>query len=675
LDHQVKIRGFRIELGEIETVLRQHGQVREAAVLAREDAPGLKRLAAYVVAREEGTPSVAELRAFLGAKLPEYMTPAAFVFLESLPLTPNGKLDRKSLPAPGGERPEIDKVYVEPETTAERALARIWAEVLRLDKVGTGDNFFALGGDSILAIQVVSRARRAGFGLTPRQLFQHQTLGELAAAAATVSSVAEQSVVTGSVPLTPVQSWFFEQELANPNHYNQSLLLTVRERLDLRALERAISHLLRHHDALRLRFNREANGWRQEMTDEAVAELVWQVVDLSNVAETEQAEAITAAAAEIQARFVLASGPLTRLAYFDLGQERPGRLLWATHHLAVDGVSWRVLLEDLWTVYQQARSNQPLSLPAKTTSFKSWAGLLDRSAHSAKLAAEADYWLDESWSTVAPLPMDKPNERQISSGHIEIVLEEDETTTLLREAPKAYRTRIDEALLAGLVRACSNWTGRDEVVVDLEAHGREPELLSDWFDEIVDADLTRTVGWFTTIYPVLLSVAAGASPSEDLRNVKEQVRRVPHGGLGYGLLRYGGGHIEIAERLRALPTASVLFNYLGQLDGVLEHDGPLSPATESAGPNQDPRQKLSHPLIVNASVRHGRLRFSCTYDAAVFHRETVERWADLFQEALRALATHCQSPDAGGYTPSDFPLAELSADDLAEMSQLLEEIS
>jgi aryl carrier-like protein len=344
IDHQVKLRGFRIELGEIESVLGQHPAVREVVVLAREDPPGDKRLVAYLAAREAPLPGPSELRSHLQTKLPEYMIPTVFVELGAMPLSPNGKVDRKALPAPDLQRPEQEQSFVPPRNRAEEVLARIWAEVLRLDQVGMRDNFFALGGDSILAIQVISKAQREGLGLSVRQLFLHQTIAALASVAVAItSSGAEQGPITGPVVLTPIQRWFFDQQPIDPHHFNQAVLLEVRERLDSIALERAVKHLVQHHDALRLRFVREGAAVRQinAGADETVTVAT---ADLSAIPAAEQAQAIEKVAAEMQGSLCLEKGALMRVAVLDLGPERPGRLLVIIHHLVVDGVSWRILL-------------------------------------------------------------------------------------------------------------------------------------------------------------------------------------------------------------------------------------------------------------------------------------------------------------------------------------------
>jgi amino acid adenylation domain-containing protein len=334
LDDQVKIRGFRIELGEIETVLGQHPAVNEAVVVVREDVPGNKRLVAYVVLNASSAPSMQELlHHFLKQQLPEYMVPSALVLLEALPLTPNGKIDRRTLPAPDMARPEWSGALVSPRTPVEKQLAGIWADVLGLQQVGIHDNFFEVGGDSILSIQIIARANQAGLKLTPKHLFQHQTIAELAEVAGTgEANQAEQGLVTGEVLLTPIQRWFFEQDLPQPHHWNQAMLLEVRQPVDVVVLQQVVQQLLEHHDVLRLRFVRQPNGWQQinALPDET---LTVARVDLTALPKAEQSGAIEAAATELQASLNLESGWLVRVALFDLGPNQHQRLLLAIHHL------------------------------------------------------------------------------------------------------------------------------------------------------------------------------------------------------------------------------------------------------------------------------------------------------------------------------------------------------
>ncbi|HEX6293282.1 MAG TPA: amino acid adenylation domain-containing protein, partial [Herpetosiphonaceae bacterium] len=371
-DQQVKIRGFRIELGEIEAALRQHSQVGACVVVAREE-HGHKRLVAYVVAhqnpeqRHTGTPEhgpraarargaglTAELRAFLAARLPDYMVPSAFVVLDALPLTPNGKLDRPALPAPDATRSHAPTALVAPRTATERALAAIWAAVLRVAQVGRDDDFFALGGDSILSLQVVARAQAVGLHLTPKQLFTHPTLSALAAVVGTAAPVtARQDLITGPLPLTPIQHWFFAQALDEPHHFNQAVLLDVRQPLEAAALQAAVDAVLRHHDGLRLRVRDTERG--PALTLAPPASLPVAHVDLAALPAAERQRALEAHLAEAQRGFDLRTGPLLRVGWYELGPAQGARVLVAAHHLVIDGVGWRILVGDLETAYTQAR--------------------------------------------------------------------------------------------------------------------------------------------------------------------------------------------------------------------------------------------------------------------------------------------------------------------------------
>ncbi|HEX9940764.1 MAG TPA: amino acid adenylation domain-containing protein, partial [Thermoanaerobaculia bacterium] len=658
-DHQVKVRGHRIELGEIEAALASHPAVRQAAVLAREDTPGDRRLVAYVVAEPGSEPSTAELRRALAERLPDAMIPAAFLVLEAFPLTPSGKLDRKALPAPDATRPALDQGYSAPQTPAEETLARIWAQVLRLDRVGVHDNFFELGGDSILCIQVVTRAGQAGLQLTPRQMFLHQTIAELASVAGTVHEAeAEQGVVTGEAPLSPIQHWFFDQGFAVPERWNQALLLQTRERLDPAVLAAALGVLLSHHDALRLRFRRSENGRRQVFSAPA-GEPPLTIVDLGALPAGRRSPEVAAMADLLHGGLDLERGPIARAAFYNLGTA-PGRLQFVIHHLAVDGVSWQVLLEDLQAACRALARGEAPALPAKTLSFKSWAERLAAHARSVSVIAERDLWLAAGRARTGRLPVDHPGGANLNStaGVVTLALDSGETTALLQEVPRAYHTQINDALLTALARTLARWTGERRVLVELEGHGRE-----DLFEGV---DLARTVGWFTSQFPLLLEVSRGGDPGEDLKAVKERLRAIPHGGVGWGLLRYLGD-AETTARLAALPAPEILFNYQGQLDAALPAASLFGPAPESSGLAQSRRERRTHLLEVNGWIAGGRLQLSWAYSRDFHRRSTIEELAGRYLAELRALIEHCRAPEAGGYTPSDFAAARMSQGDLDKL--------
>ncbi|HEV7516954.1 MAG TPA: condensation domain-containing protein, partial [Thermoanaerobaculia bacterium] len=538
-DFQVKVGGFRIEIGEIEAALARHPAFREALVVALAGAlPGSKRLTAYFVAAPGTVPTPSDLRAFLGEQLPAYMVPADFVLLEAFPLTANGKIDRRALPAPEAGREE-ERGYIAPSGAVEELLADLYREVLKAGRVGADDNFFEMGGDSILTLQIVSRANRAGLRLTARQIFEHPTVAGLArVAGATVEPQAEPGPLTGPVLLAPIQRWFFEQALPRPEHWNQSVLLEIggpRLHLDPRRLGSALALLLAHHDALRNRFTPPLPGqalWRQVQGDTAEPGLGQ--IDLSALPPARRRSGLEPAAADLQTSLDLAAGPLLQAGLFSLAPGEPDRLLLVGHHLVVDGVSWRILLEDLATAYGQLAEGEAVVLPPKTLSLQGWTERL--AAYSGTTAAEAaaSYWLESLARPVAPLPVELAQgpDDEGSASTVAVSLPAAATRALLQDVPRAYRTQINDVLLTALSEAFAGWTGGRRLLLDLEGHGRE---------EVFDgADLSRTVGWFTSQFPVLLDLEVTRTPGEALKAIKEQLRALPNRGLDYGVLRYMG---------------------------------------------------------------------------------------------------------------------------------------
>lgn len=662
VDNQVKIRGFRIELSEVEAALSAHPSVGEAVVAAREDQPGQgKRLVAYLTAAAGAAVVAKDLRDFLKDRLPAFMLPQALVILERMPRMPNGKVDRRALPVPDPATASAGEEPVAPRNAVEAMLAEVWSTVLGVASVGVHDNFFDLGGDSLLSIQVVARANQKGLGLTPRLLFQHQTLAELAAAVGTAAPrLAEQGAVTGDLPLTPVQHWFFGLDLPTPGHWNMPLFLEVLQPLEHAHLEEVLTALVAHHDALRLRFRRVEGRWRQEIAaPEGSVPVV--SLDLAALPDSGQVSAIEAAANEWQRRLDIEQGPLLRAVWFERGARRTPRLLLIVHHLAVDGVSWRILLDDLMTGLDQRRAGRPVRLPLKTTSYREWARGLERLAASGAWTGQLPYWRSLERAAEWGMPLDRPGgvNSESSARKVTIGLDAVETQALLQKVPRAYRTQINDVLLAALVEAFAERTGRRSLLLNLEGHGRE--------DVVEGADLSRTVGWFTTDFPVALDLEGRRSPGEALTATKEQLRSVPDQGIGYGALRYLCGDAA-AETLAGLPRPEVAFNYMGQFDQALGDGSLFRLARESSGASQAPDGLRPFPLEIYGMVVEGRLTLDWEYGASVFDRASVESLADAYLRALRALIDHCLSPDAGALTSSDLAEYDWTAGDLEEIA-------
>jgi amino acid adenylation domain-containing protein/non-ribosomal peptide synthase protein (TIGR01720 family) len=601
-----------------------------------------------------------ELREHLKTRLPEYLVPALFVELQALPLNANGKVDRAALPTPDPSE-QLKDAYVAPRTQVEIDLARIWAELLGTPRVGIHDSFFDLGGDSIVAIQVIARAAREGHRLTPRDVFEHQTIAELAARAGSVPrtvSALPQGLVTGSVPLTPVQRWFFDEVLVERQHFNQSLLLQATSTVRVAVLRQVLRQLSSHHDALRLSFMERDGTWAQTIAGpEALLDL--QHVDLSGLAPARHAETVESIAAAVQRSLRLA-GPLLRAVFMEFGSGSGGRLLLAAHHLLVDGVSWRILLEDLESAYRQAAAGEPVVLPPKTSSLQHWAERLS-SAATSLVTSELAFW-SAAPAECAALPANfAAGESGLSARtrSLSVALDGSATRALLQDVPACYRTEINDVLLTALCLAWQRVCGPGALRLSLEGHGREQ-----LFDGV---DLTRTVGWFTAVYPVQLHLGTQADLGTALKTVKEQLRRVPGRGLGFGLLRYSSADSEAAAALARLPRPELSFNYLGQFDQALPEGSLFSNAPESAGAAASGRQQRAHRLDVNSLVAGGELQISFSYEQGAERAACAQALASAFVESLQALIRHCKEPRSGGLTPSDVPEARLEQADLDEL--------
>ncbi|OCR26281.1 peptide synthase [Pseudomonas syringae] len=639
IDHQVKIRGFRIELGEIESRLLEHPAVREAVVLAL-DAPSGKQLVGYLVGEGDTAELRDALRTHMHSQLPDYMVPAQLIVLDSMPLTANGKLDRRALPAPDPEH--NSQQFIAPQSELEQALAAIWRAVLNVERVGLVDNFFELGGDSILSIQVVSRARQAGIHFSPRDMFQHQTVQTLASVATRVEQIlAEQGPILGAAKLTPIQHWFFASEIPQAHHWNQSVLLQPTETLDPLRLEQALRDVLVQHDALRLRFKRDAGLWSAEHAPMEQCAVLWR-------AEHASPELF----ADAQRSLNLERGPLLRAVLVSDGKA-PQQLLLAIHHLVVDGVSWRILLDDLQSAYRQQ------ALAAKTSAFRDWTQRLQTYAVSEPLREELQWWQSQLIDS-SSLPFDHPQGRQLNAQAqtLSVRLDAQRTRQLLQQAPAAYRTQVNDLLLTALARVVCRWTGDKAALIQLEGHGRET-----LFD---DLDLTRSVGWFTSAYPLRLvpqDVADTAGLAPSIKAIKEQLRSVPHKGLGYGVLRYLADD-ACRQAMAALPQALITFNYLGQFDQSFAADALFKPLDADVGPTHDEQAPLPNALSIDGQVYGGELVLRWTFSHERFDPASIDALANDYLTELQGLIAHCLADDAGGLTPSDFPLARLSQQQL-----------
>ena len=626
---------------------------------------------------------IADLRSFAGTKLPDHMVPSGFVVLERLPLTPNGKLDRRALPAP-----EVTPVTAgrQPRTPQEELLCALFAEVLGLAQVGIDDNFFALGGDSIMSIQLVSRARKAGLTITPRAVFQHQTVAGLANAAEVVAegAIVLPDIAVGSLPATPIMCWQAERGGALEG-FHQAMLLRVPAGLREDDLVVALQMLLDHHDALRLRLDADpkGDGWKLEVLPggAVAARSCAHRVDVCGVPDAALRATIASEAQAAERRLSPGSGAMVQAVWFDAGTEQPGRLLLLIHHLAVDGVSWRILVPDLAAAWAAVARGQIPELAARGTSLRHWAQRLVAHAQDEKRVGELSFWremLDEPSVSLVAGELDPGRDTAGTAGHLSLTLPADLTGALLTRVAAAFHGGINDVLLTGLVVALAQWRRRrgggsgQAVLIDLEGHGRE--------EIFPDVDLSRTVGWFTSLYPVRLdgggvdleeALAGGPALGRALKSIKEQLRRVPDHGLGYGLLRYLNR--ETGAELSGHGRPQIGFNYLGRFAAAGDAD--WAPAVEGdvLGGGGDPGMALGHALEVNALTLDGadgaRLSAHWSWAPALLPEGEVEELARGWFAALAALVRHAGAPGAGGRSPSDLPLVALTQGEIERLER------
>ncbi|KAF6583537.1 non-ribosomal peptide synthetase [Paenibacillus sp. EKM211P] len=662
MDEQVKIRGYRIELGEVETRLSTIAGVKESVVIVRQDDHGQKQLCAYFVTDSEL--SASDLRNALSQDLPSYMVPSYFVRLSRLPLTLNGKVDRRALPAP---EPNVDTGmdYVAPETDVQQALAAAWGAILGIQKVGIQDNFFHLGGDSIKAIQVSSRLFQAGYKLEMKDLFKYPTIADLSTYIQPVNRVAEQGEVTGNVVLTPIQRWFFEQPTGEPHYFNQSVMLYRQEGYDEQALRQALHQITTHHDALRMIFRSSENGytaWNRGVDEGEPYHLECFDYRNSDAIEGNLAKIIEAKCNEIQSGISLSEGPLMRLGLFRCPDG--DHLLVAIHHLVVDGVSWRILFEDLATAYEQAsKGEQVIQLPHKTDSFQTWAEKLHAYANSPAMESERAYWEELAQAELAPLPQDYGHNEHDKpligdSESVTALWTNAETEQLLKQANRAYRTEINDLLLTAVGMALQAWSGNDRFLINLEGHGREP-ILS-------EVDITRTIGWFTSQYPVLLDMPEETALSQRIKHVKEGLRSIPQKGIGYGALKYlFDSQTQASEGPSAIFTTApeISFNYLGQFDQDMKGNDLQSSPYEGGMP-LSPTMARTYTLDFGGIISGGQLGLTISYSRTSYRPETIERLARLLESSLREILTHCTHKEHPELTPSDISYKGMSVEGL-----------
>jgi amino acid adenylation domain-containing protein/non-ribosomal peptide synthase protein (TIGR01720 family) len=643
-DHQVKIRGYRIELGEIEAAIARHPGVKECLVSAEADAHGARQLCAYVVPHGEAGALAQELRGFLAASLPGYMVPAAIACLAAFPLNANGKIDRSLLSGAQPVRAPLVAARDEPEAL----LARIWCDSLGLDEVGIDENFFALGGDSIKAIQIVARLRTHGYALQMPQLFKYQSIAELAPHMTRAdASTAEQGAVTGALPLNPIQRWFFDAGQPQPEHFNHAMLIALEAAPSAADVGAALEAVCAHHDGLRARFRHGAAGWEGWLDD--AARPAWRVLEFHDGPWRPGSAAGDARLLQVQAALAL-DGPLVAVGLFD-GDHGAG-LCFAVHHLVVDVVSWSVLLEDFQGCLRQVGQGEAPQLPAKTASVIAWGRALQDYADSDTPRAHLRHWTALAAAPVyaagAPCGM-------LADAGVEMLrIDAGLSALAMGEANRAYTTEPQHLLLTALGQALGR--DGDDCLVRLESHGRDalPGL----------PDAGRTVGWFTAAFPFLLR--AGIDAGGALKACKESLRNVPGKGIDFGVLRYlAGGLAPDDQAALAAIAPQVGFNFLGKVDAAAVRA--LGRKLTTSG-----QARLELALDIVASFEDGQLVLEALYDSARLDGAAVRALLRQFEASLQALVAHCSAARAVEKTASDFTVTRLAQGELEDIFSDLE---
>ncbi|CAG0930630.1 mycobactin peptide synthetase MbtE [Thermoflexales bacterium] len=638
IDHQVKVRGFRIELGEIEAALRRCPAVQDTVVLVREDAPDDKRLTAYIVAQPGQTLDVNAVRHFLRETLPDYMLPSAFVGLQALPLLANGKLDRQALPAPERTRGKVEAAAL-PRTQIEETLAEVWSDVLHVENISINDNYFDLGGDSLLATRVVFKANQLGIGLTARHIQQYQTIAQLAEVVGpTKTTQADQTTVIGWVPTGAAQKAFFAREnmASKIQFWSNGPLLEVSQPLDVSLLEQATQALSLHHDILRLRLIKNATGWDQYIAPPGHTSCFTRIdlsVQSKIAGNTLDIQALVSKTTiELLTTLDVGQASLFQVLFFELGPQKPDCVLLLFHGTTADIASWQIVVEDLQTAYRQLVQGKTVALPPKTTSFKYFAERMNQYAKSADIRQDLEYWLDSSRRQVPQLPLDydKGPRNLASLRVVTMSLSQEETRLLL--AANSGRIQTPHLLIAALVYTLSRWAAIRSILLGISSFGRETPF--------EDVDLSRTVGWHTYSFPVLFQCEEYYSLRDVLQGVAEHMDRLPSKGVSYSVLRELSEDREVIESLQVLPREQVNLNYFGKIDHIGAYeDKPLFKFVgQIRGYVEDQQAKLSHLHNIVPYILESRLYIDWHYSSNCYQDATIRNLASNYVEAIRALS-------------------------------------
>lgn len=652
-DNQVKVRGFRIELEEIEFILEKHPDVFQGIVLAPYIAQGHRQLVAYFTAKNPKIKiDVQSVLSHLRKVLPDYMIPYSIVQLDTLPLSAHGKIDRKklsSMPLVADENNEMCLF----STNAESLLLKIWRDILGIENIQLDDNFFELGGDSVMIMQIIAQAAGYGIFLKHSLILKHPTIQSLAYFIEKKEEISQEEILDSiSFPLSAIQNWLFNQEFKNPNYFHQLFHRSLKENINLDYLKKAIQFVIHHHDIFSLRFIKEQNIYKQYYSNNTYPCLM-EIIDTQDLLKAEMHNVVKDNKDRLCESIDIIKGPLIKVALFTEG-EKALSLMIVVHHLIIDGISWRILMDDILKVYKQLAADNVCSLPAKSSSFKKWVIKTQKYASSKNFCKQVNFWRDIRNSFILPIDFQKGPNIESSNRILYKTLDFNLTQGLLKVVPKSFQVDINEILLTALFQTISEWSGQSEVLLDLEGHGRE---------EVIDSvNVSRTIGWFTGLFPIALKSQAKTLKA-CLLEIQTLVRKTPMQGIGYGILNFLGNNTKIINLKN-----DIRFNYLGQFDNDLKDDQLFVSVQEPICPQSDPKNHRTHLLIIECWVIRGQFHFAWNYSENFHHFKTVERLATAFNQVLVSLMQKTKNNN------KDMFLVQYEAEELNPLLSVIDKV-
>lgn len=651
-DKQLNIKGYRVEVSEIENVMLKHEQIDQCIIVPRTNNMKVIDLYGYYVSNRKVL--VNEIKEYLRRFLPDYMVPAFLIEVDSMPFTSTGKIDKNKLlaiPLPQ----KHDNGFEVPMTKEEEILSEVWSQVLNINEISVLDNFFQIGGDSIKAIQVVASCNQKGLHLTTKDIMKKQTIRKIAQHVEKSVVRLNQDTVVGNVRLTPIQKWFFDNITVDRHHFNQAILVKNKQKFHLSSLEKTMAMLIERHDALRMKYDVSGDDIQQynEDINERLMPIEVMLINEENVLEI-----IYEDSNKLQENMHLEDGNLITMKVYQTLEE--DYLFVMIHHLVTDGVSWRILIEDICNIYQSLVENRQLYLTPKTSSYQEWSQALYEHAQTYQVKREHSYWeriCNKTYNSIGSKTI-TPN-RVEDTGVLKRELEDMDMFRLQQKVNKPYSTKTLEILFAAFSLTLKDYFGKGRYLIDMENHGRG-------FIES-DIDVSRTVGWFTAAYPLDINTSKLEDTSQAIMYIKEKIRRIPNNGLNYGVLKYLTEDVDQRQYHLDQVKSEIIFNYLGEINHLSTHEN-LEVIDYNYGITRSSKQKKQHVLEIDILIIDKKINLYIHYNNKCFSNEQIEIFSNIYNSKLKELVDHCIAQQEVMYTPSDFDNTTL---DMAELSSLL----